>query len=221
MGTISICKCAVAIFLLACRRCGWFFRAGGNGRQAGRSRKVQALIAHSSEPLLTMPWASSGGISLEMPVCMHTREGGAYPPSLAPLSPRKDGHWCTCLARPSTSSSVQCWAVHPIFMSPPPASRKRGRLWSHLFNRNIVVFLKGHALWWLIQFCSDLLTVGAVVLLPSHFAQSFPCPRRPCTPEPYKYIYINTLIYIYISRECVFVTLALQMLYISVNIFPR
>lgn len=48
--------------------------------------------AHSSEPLLTMPWASSGGISLEMPVCMHTREGGAYPPSLAPLSPRKDGH---------------------------------------------------------------------------------------------------------------------------------
>lgn len=65
----------------------------------------------------------------------------------------------------------------------------------------------------------------AVLLLPSHFAQSFPCPRRPCTPEPYKYIYINTRIYIYIyikiSRECFFVTLALQMLYISVNIFPR
>lgn len=37
-----------------------------------------------------------------------------------------------------------------------------------------------------------------MVSLPSHFAQSFPCPRRPCTPKPYKYIYINTRIYIYI-----------------------
>lgn len=109
------------------------------------------------------------GISLEMPVCMHTREG-PIPPPLPPLSPRKDGHWCTHLARPSTSSSVQCWAVHPIFMS---------RLWSHLFNRNIVVFLKGHALWWLswlIQFCSDLLTVGATLEL------WFCCP--PILPSP-------------------------------------
>lgn len=100
---------------------------------------------------------------------------------------------------------MQCWAVRPIFMSlpPPTVEANRGRtclIATLLFPRRgpcIVMAAPD-----LVIGPSDARSrLRAVLLLPSHFAQSFPCPRRPCTPEPYKYIYINTRIYIYIYKN--------------------